>query len=89
MAPLPEKSLFSSTPSEGVINPGPEENRVRVVCSGRELSLTVNGTTVWSSVDDTLSEGRIALQAVTWGDEPATVLFTDLHLSTALQGSES
>jgi hypothetical protein len=64
------------------INTGTASNTVRVVCDGSQLELYVNGETLISIQDESLSGGTFALQAGTFDEGDAiTVAFDNVVIS--------
>lgn len=53
-------------------------NQLTAICEGDHLSLLVNGEPVAEIVDDTFTEGDIALSAISFEDEPVSVKFDNI-----------
>jgi hypothetical protein len=64
-----------------VINPGLASNRIEVVCTGSDLSFSVNGHLLWEGSDDGLTGGTVSVAAITYEEVPVTVHFDDLQLT--------
>ena len=60
------------------VKQGDASNHLRVVCQGNRLALFVNGELVAEATDDAFSDGKIALAASTFEDEPTEIHFDDL-----------
>ncbi len=60
------------------INQGNATNHIRAVCVGNHLALSVNGTLLAETDDDTFSGGDIALTATTFEDEPTEIHYDNL-----------
>lgn len=66
--------------SNGAINAGAAQNRIRVICSGNYLAMYVNGQFMADTSDDTYKEGQVALAAVAAGRVGVSVSFDNLSI---------
>jgi hypothetical protein len=64
--------------TSSVVIKGDATNRLRAVCQEDRLALFVNGELVAEATDDTFGEGKIALTASTFEDEPTEIHFDGL-----------
>ncbi len=63
------------------INLGNASNHLTAICDGNYLALYVNGTFLGETTDDTLTEGDIALAAVSLvADDPTEVVFDNISI---------
>jgi len=60
------------------INKGTATNKIQVICQSSTLVLMVNGEKLVEVIDDTYTEGDIALAATTYEDEPTEIHFDNL-----------
>ena len=60
------------------IRQGNTSNKIRAVCAGTTLALTVNGTFLAEANDNAYTNGDIALTATTYGDAPVEIHFDHL-----------
>ncbi len=60
------------------IRKGNSSNRIRAVCNGSKLSLTVNGTLLAEVEDSQFTSGDIALTATSYENTPTEVRFDNL-----------
>ena len=60
------------------IRQGNATNRIRAVCDGSRLALSVNGQQLATADDDTFTEGDIGLAATSYEDAPTEVHFDNL-----------
>lgn len=60
------------------IHKGGETNRIQVICHGSTLVLVVNGEKLAEVIDETYSEGDIALAATTYEEAPTEIHFDNL-----------
>ena len=73
-----EASFLSDwTASEAIFTYG-LSNHITAICNGNQLTLMVNDVTVADVIDDTFTEGDIALSAISFEAEPVTVSFDNL-----------
>jgi hypothetical protein len=71
----PYRAIRSRSPSDAILNTQP--NKIKISCNGADLSLTINGKSVWSGQDKTLTEGdKIGLGAMSEVTLPIKVSFT-------------
>jgi tRNA A-37 threonylcarbamoyl transferase component Bud32 len=64
--------------ASAAINQGNATNRIRAVCDGSYLSISVNGELLAKAHDTTFSQGDVALTATSYEDEPTEVHFDNL-----------
>jgi serine/threonine-protein kinase len=64
------------------IRQGNATNRIRAVCDGSRLALSVNGQQLATADDDTFTEGDIGLAATSYEDAPTEVHFDNLTVYT-------
>ena len=69
--------LTEWTQSDAIYTDG-RTNHITAICEGNHFSLLVNDELVAEAVDNTFSEGDIALSALTFEDQPVTVAFDDI-----------
>jgi len=71
-------SLTEGWTQSNAINQGQQTNHLEVVCSGRDMTLTVNGSDLVTVTDSRYSKGHVGLYAGTFFEPGVTVHFDDL-----------
>lgn len=72
-------TLSGFTHSAQILGSG-NTNRIKITAVGADMSFCVNGRTVLTYSDDTLTSGDVSLVSVNYGGEPAQVYFDNYRI---------
>jgi hypothetical protein len=72
-------TLSGFTHSDEILGAG-DTNRIKITALGPDMSFCVNGRTVLTWSDDTLTSGNVSLVSVNYGGDPARAYFDNFRL---------